>query len=82
VWARDLAQGRATGARVRCRVRPPVCLRLEVGDDGRGPPVGDCGRADAGMGGWATGKSWAQRARGKRVDARVGRCWARTAGCG
>jgi hypothetical protein len=38
---------------------PPVRLRLEVGDDGRGPPVGDCGRAAAGM-----GRSWARIAGG------------------
>jgi hypothetical protein len=49
-WARDLAQWRTAGARVQGRVRPPVRLRLNVGDDGRGPPVGDCGRTDAGMG--------------------------------
>jgi hypothetical protein len=65
VWARDLAQGRATGARVRCRVRPPVCLRLEVGDDGRGPPVGDCGRADAGMGRLGHGEELGSACAGK-----------------
>jgi hypothetical protein len=39
------------------RVLPPVRLRLEVEDDGRGPPVGDCSRAAAGM-----GRCWAETA--------------------
>jgi hypothetical protein len=40
----------------------PVRLRLEVGDDRRGPPVGDSGRSTA-----EVGRSWAKSASGLRA---------------
>jgi hypothetical protein len=40
---------RARGSPARGRALP-VRLRLKVGDDRWGPPVGDCGRSAAGMG--------------------------------
>jgi hypothetical protein len=41
---------RARGRPAWGRALPPVRLRPKVGDDERGPPIGDCGRAAAGMG--------------------------------
>jgi hypothetical protein len=45
-WARSLAH--ASGEAGSGTGRAPVRLRLEVGDDGRGPPVGDRSKAAAG----------------------------------
>jgi hypothetical protein len=72
VRARGQVRARGSGSG---RVPAPVRLRLEVGDDGRGPPVGDCGRAAAGMG-CAGPKQWrAARPAGKRRWAVRGLCW-------
>jgi hypothetical protein len=58
------------GRLARGRVRPPVRLRPEVGDDGRGPPVGDCDRSAA-----EVGRSWAKTASGLRaVEKREAGC--------
>jgi hypothetical protein len=72
----------------RGRALPPVRLRLEVVDDGWGPPVGDSSRAAAGWAAAGPEQRVGQRARlkGKRqarekaVRAELGR--KTTPGCG
>jgi hypothetical protein len=55
------------GVRLGVGSRPPVRLRPEVGDDGRGPPVGDCGRAAAGWAKLGQNSGGLRALRGKKV---------------